>query len=53
MNLRVESKSRLNLICDIEYGYNDNYMTEEFNVSIDWEGQSKTPLMNFSRELIQ
>ena len=39
-------------MCDIEYGDNDDYFTEEVNVGIDWKGQSKTPLMTFPRELL-
>ena len=53
MNSRVESKPTFNLICDIEYGDNDDYMIEEVNVRIDWGGQSKTPLMTFPRELLK
>ena len=53
MNSRVESKPRFNLIYNIEYGDNDDDMTEEVNVHIDWGGQSKTTLMNLPRELLK
>ena len=49
MNSRVESKPRFNLICDIEYGDNNDYVTDEVSVRIDWGGKSKTPLMTFPR----
>ena len=53
INSRSESKTRFNLICGIEYGDNDDYMTDEVNVRIDWGVQSKTPLMDFLRELLK
>ena len=53
MNSRVESKPRFNLICEIKYGDNDDYMTKEINVCINWGGQSKTPLMTFPRKLLK
>ena len=52
-NVRVESKPRFRLICDIKYGYNDDYAIDEVNVRIDWGVQSKTPLKNFLTELLK
>ena len=51
--MRVESKPRFNLICDIECGDNEDYMIKEVNVRIDWRGQSKIPLITLSRELLK
>jgi len=49
----VNDTPRYTLICTIENIENDNDVTEEVNVHIDWGGQSRTPVMSYPQELLK
>ena len=48
-----KSRPRLKLIYEIDYIDNDQEITEEVNINIDWEGSSKTSLLDYSLGILK
>ena len=49
MNTTVNFKPIFQLLCDIDYGDNNEYTTEDMNIHISLGGHSRTPLMTHRR----
>ena len=49
----MEANRCFNVICTVDSNNNDNIISEEFNVHIDWSGYSKTSLYSYSADILK